>query len=168
MKTIYLNRHAKSSWNHPYASDFERGLNKRGKLNAEFMAKRFAIEVKHVQVISSPAVRALSTARQFALAMGIPEKEIIQNESIYGAGTSDMLRLIQELDDDWNEVILFGHNPTFTDLAYVLDHSFQDHMVTCARVKIECDVDSWKHISKDIGSVIYHDYPRKYPEMENL
>jgi phosphohistidine phosphatase len=168
MKTIYLNRHAKSSWSRPYSSDFERGLNKRGKINAEFMAKRFAIEVPYVTLISSPAVRALNTAKQFALALGIPEKDIIQNESIYGAGTSDMLRLIQELDDARNQVMLFGHNPTFTDLAYVLDHSFQDHMVTCARVKIECNVDSWSHVSSDIGTVIYHDYPRKYAEMENL
>lgn len=168
MKTIYLNRHAKSSWNRPYTSDFERGLNKRGKLNAKFMAERFALEVKHVQIISSPAVRALSTAKQFALAMGALEKDILQTDSIYGAGTDDMLKLIQDLDDTCSEVILFGHNPTFTDLAYELDHSFQDHLVTCARVKIECEVDSWTHVSSDIGSVIYHDYPRKYPEMENL
>ncbi len=168
MKTIYLNRHAKSSWNHPYSSDFERGLNKRGKVNAEYMSKRFALETRDVIIVSSPAARALSTARYFAKAMGIKDQEIIQVALIYGAGAREMLELIQSFDDSWNSVILFGHNPTFSELASLLDNSFQDHMVTCARVKISCDVDSWKHVIPDIGHVDYHDYPRKHPEMKDL
>lgn len=168
MKTIYLNRHAKSSWSRPYTSDFERGLNKRGKINAEYMANRFADEIEDVKIVSSPAVRALTTARFFARSLGISDHDIKQVDLIYGASAREMLKLIQSFDDSWNSVILFGHNPTFTELATLLDHSFRDHMVTCARVKVVCDIDSWEHIIPDIGQVQYHDYPRKYPEMKDL
>lgn len=168
MKILYLNRHAKSSWNRPYSSDFERGLNKRGNINAAFMAERFARQVDAVQLVSSPAVRAISTARYFARALGILEQDIDQREIIYGAGVREMMALVQGLDDAHEAVMLFGHNPTFSDLAHHLDQGFHDHMVTCARVKIEFEVDAWQHIAADSGTVIYHDYPRKYPEMENL
>ncbi len=168
MKTLYLNRHAKSSWNRPYTTDFERGLNKRGDINAKFMSERFAKESASIPIVSSPAARALATATYFAEAMGVSEHEIVKDPVIYGASSTEMLRLIQGLTDEWDAVILFGHNPTFSELAYLLDHSFADHMVTCSRVKISCDVASWAHIIPDIGVVDYHDYPRKYPEMENL
>ncbi|NND94752.1 MAG: hypothetical protein HKN45_07775 [Flavobacteriales bacterium] len=168
MKTIYLNRHAKSSWNRPYTSDFERGLNKRGNTNAEYMSKRFALETKDVVIVSSPAVRALRTAIYFAEALDIENQNIKQVDLIYGASAREMLRLIQSFDDSWESVILFGHNPTFSELANLLDHSFNDHMVTCARVKIACEVKSWTHIIPDIGHVEYHDYPRLYAEMKDL
>jgi phosphohistidine phosphatase len=132
------------------------------------MAARFAKESAAIPIVSSPATRALATAKHFAKAMGVSKDEIVKDPIIYGASANDMLRLIQNLSDNWDAVILFGHNPTFSELAYLLDHSFTDHLVTCARVKISCDVPSWAHINPNIGLVDYHDYPRKYPEMENL
>ena len=34
MKTVYLVRHAKSSWDNAFTSDFDRPLNQRGRNNA--------------------------------------------------------------------------------------------------------------------------------------
>ncbi len=168
MKALFLNRHAKSSWKNSELSDFERPLNKRGKTNAEFMAKRFANECEVDKYITSPAVRAKRTARQFLKAAGGIDSDLFINERIYGAAVRDMIQIIDSLDDNWNSVILFGHNPTFSALANYLDNDFQEHLVTCARVKMEFDVDSWSEVSANTGRTIYLDFPKRYSEMKNL
>jgi len=168
MKVLHINRHAKSSWKNADLSDFERPLNKRGKLNAAFMSVKFVQENKVDFVISSPAVRAKTTALCFATALGIDEENIQFEKGIYGAGIAEMIKLINNISNDNDSVIVFGHNPTLSELACQLDHSFNSHLVTCARVKIEFDVDDWSLVGKDSGRVVEHDYPRKYPEMEGL
>ena len=132
------------------------------------MADKFAREEDVDLIISSPAVRARSTAKYFAEALNIPKERVILDERIYGASVRDMLSIINGIDDMFDSVILFGHNPTFSSLASYLDHNFRDYMVTCARVKIEFDAGLWEQISEDTGQAIYHDYPRKYPEMADL
>ncbi|MEM7163431.1 MAG: histidine phosphatase family protein [Bacteroidota bacterium] len=168
MKTLFINRHAKSSWKDYSLKDFDRPLNKRGKLNAAFMAEMFASEYSIDLIISSPAKRARKTAEYFATAQGISTESIQFNEIIYGASISEMMTLLQDIPSSINKVMIFGHNPTFNDLAEYLDHNFMDHLVTCARVQIEFDIDNWKLLSKNLGRTIAHHYPRMYPEMENL
>ena len=46
MKTIYLIRHAKSSWKEPLKTDFERDLNSRGKNDAPIIGKKLNQELK--------------------------------------------------------------------------------------------------------------------------
>ncbi|NNK81264.1 MAG: hypothetical protein HKO93_07185, partial [Flavobacteriales bacterium] len=94
--------------------------------------------------------------------------EIVENKSIYSAGIREMLNIINSIPPEVEKAMLFGHNPTFTDLAHHLDHNFHSHLVTCARVRIDFDVDSWDMIGLDSGTVVSHHYPRMYPEMENL
>lgn len=166
MKTLYINRHAKSSWKELNVRDFDRKLNKRGKINAKFMAERFAEESRVDMIISSPAVRALRTAENFAKALGI--EDIRKEPVIYGAGIREMVLLINSISNEYDSALIFGHNPTFTDLAHHLDHNFSDHLVTCARVKLEFDLDDWEMIGSDSGIAVSHHYPRMYPEMENL
>jgi len=148
--------------------DFDRPLNKRGKLNAAFMSEKFASEYQVDLIISSPAERAKNTALYFATALGIDEHKIQFEKAIYGAGVSEIQDILNGLSSDINSIIIFGHNPTFSELAYHFDHSFNSHIVTCARVKIEFDLEDWSLIGKNLGRVKEHDYPRIYPEMENL
>lgn len=166
MKTLFINRHAKSSWKNRSLRDFDRPLNKRGKINAPFMAERFAKEEKIDLIISSPAERAKQTAFAFQKACELPVEQFHFNENIYGAGVSEMLDIVNGISDEHGSVMLFGHNPTFSELAWFFDHNFNDHMVTCARVKVEFDVDSWSFVAKNSGRIVDHDYPRKYAEME--
>lgn len=168
MKTLFINRHAKSSWKYHGMPDFDRPLNKRGKINAKFMAKRFASEEEIDLIISSPAERAKLTAIEFQNACSIPVDRFIFNEDIYGASVSAMVKITNAISDDHSSIMLFGHNPTFTELASFFDHNFNDHIVTCARVKVEFELDSWKMVGENLGRVIDHDFPRKYVEMENL
>lgn len=166
MKTLFLNRHAKSSWNHPGLSDHDRPLNDRGMLNAPLMAARFADTESVDLIVSSSANRALTTAQSFAKSLG--HEEIKIEKSIYGAGVHEMIELIVNLPSSLGSVILFGHNPTFSILAQYLDHGFSDHMVTCSLVKIEFEIDSWEMVSQDSGRLVYHHYPRMYDEMKDL
>jgi len=66
MKTLLLIRHAKSGWNDPSLSDFDRTLTERGKSDAKMMAKR--VKEKSIEIdlfVSSPAKRAKKTAKIF-------------------------------------------------------------------------------------------------------
>jgi len=168
MKTIHLNRHAKSSWKDAGLRDHDRPLNKRGRINAPFMAERFAESHPVDAIISSSATRALETAIAFSKAMGWKKDRVIIEPAIYGAGIREMMDLILSLDTSWESVIFFGHNPTFSSLANHLDHSFNDYLVTCARASLTFDVDEWSSVFRDSGQVIEHIYPRQFPEMENL
>ena len=95
MKTLYINRHAKSSWNEDGISDFDRPLNKRGMRDAPFMAKVFAEKSNGVDLIlSSPANRAITTANFFSEALGFAPSEVKTDEGIYLASTQDLLRII--------------------------------------------------------------------------
>ena len=149
-------------------SDFDRPLNTRGKINARFMSEKFANEESVDLIISSPAKRAISTAEYYAKALDTDVTEIRQEKLIYESIISELLELVNTLDDSLESVILFGHNPTFSSFASYLDDSFYTDLVTCARVKICFDVDSWSEISADLGTVEHHIYPRMYPEMADL
>jgi len=148
--------------------DYDRPLNKRGEINAEFMADKFKSENVRPLIVTSGALRALTTAQYFAKALGYALEELVITDEIYGADVREMMKLITSLPDSYDSVILFGHNPTFSELANHLDISFQDHMVTCSRVCMQIEVDKWAHVSSNSGSVLYHYYPRMYSEMENL
>ena len=81
MKNLFLTRHAKSSWDDPGLTDINRPLNKRGKKAAPFMAKLIMDKGDKLGLlISSPANRALSTAKAFGKAMGLVENDIIINQ----------------------------------------------------------------------------------------
>lgn len=145
MKTLYLVRHAKSSWDDPSLHDSDRPLNKRGKRDAPFMAKLFADRgLRPDALVSSPAVRAFTTARHFAKALGLQKEDIVQKNGIYEATSGELLRIVQELRDEWDTVLLFGHNPTFTLFANQFAGRHIDNIPTCGVVKISGPVDSWR------------------------
>ena len=121
MKTLYLIRHAKSSWKLSNLSDFDRPLKKRGISDAPLMGSVLKQKgVKPDLMVSSPANRAISTAKLVAKELGYPQMEIEQNKGIYHAYITDLLKIVQSIDDKHNTVCLFGHNPGFTDLANFL------------------------------------------------
>lgn len=163
MKTLYLIRHAKSSWSEPVLSDFERPLNHRGKHDAPFMGKLLK-EQKVVadKIISSPAVRAYTTARIIASEINYPVEKIETDKNIYEASASEILNIIQEVPDSVNTLMLFGHNPGFTMLNNYLSGRQVDNIPTCGIAKIEFDVDSWKEVNINKGRLAAFEFPKKY------
>ncbi len=163
MKQLYLVRHAKSSWKDPVLTDMDRPLNKRGKRDAPFMGERLnKYDVQLDLIISSPAKRALSTAKIIAKEIGCPKKKIVANESVYMAGVPSLLNTIQGIDDSHSRVMFFGHNPGLTELAVYLSNYHVDNIPTCGIFCTDFDVDSWKEVSKGTGSFAFFDYPKKH------
>lgn len=145
MRTLFLIRHAKSSWDNPGLRDFNRPLNDRGLHDAPEMAQMLAKKgIRPDLLVSSPAKRALSTALFFAKALGVEEEAVVQEQSLYEAAPADVLRIINRLPDDARTVMLFGHNPTLTDVANRFAEDFIDNIPTCGIVQIESDAGSWK------------------------
>jgi len=161
MKILYLIRHAKSSWKHPELDDFDRPLNKRGERDAPDMGQRLADkEISPDLMLSSPANRAITTCKTIAKALDYPEEAIETNEKIYLASTSELLETVQQVDDTWNTVFLFGHNPGFTDFANRLTNEYLDNIPTCGVFVIQFDVDSWAKMGFGKGNKVFFDFPK--------
>ena len=98
-----------------------RGLGDVYKRQAPMMAKVFKALNEPVElIISSPANRAQTTASFFAKELNIPTDQIHFNASIYEASVGSLMRIVQALPDHAEHVMLFGHNPGFSELAYYL------------------------------------------------
>jgi phosphohistidine phosphatase len=163
MKTLYLTRHAKSSWDNPDLRDFERPLNNRGKRDAPFMGKLMKEKYRIPDLmISSPAVRAFVTAKTFAEEFDYPVDNIQTSQEIYDEGPTGILALINKIDKKYDTAMLFGHNPALTSLCNYLSNSNIDNIPTCAVVAIEFDYESWEYITHGSGRVKFFEYPKMY------
>lgn len=160
-KTLYLVRHAKSSWDDPSLADRDRPLNERGLSSAPDMGRRLAAQGhKPDLVISSPARRALSTAKKLAKEMGYRESKVITDEHLYFSGTRSMVDLLEKLDDKHKKVMIVGHNPAMTSLLNILCDSEVENMPTCAVAMIEFDMESWSELTMTDGELMDYEYPK--------
>ncbi len=162
MKKLYLMRHAKSDWNGYYVSDFERTLNKRGSKDAPMMGEVLQKLISPDLIVSSPATRAKLTAEAVALKLEYPPEEILFVEDIYEASASEILRVVNGLPDNKNEVLLVGHNPGLTDLINYLNSVRLDNLPTAGVVGFSFDVDAWKSVEIGTGTFLFFEYPKKY------
>ncbi|WP_143309421.1 SixA phosphatase family protein [Chitinophaga vietnamensis] len=163
MKTLLLIRHAKSSWNDPDMDDFDRPLNKRGKMNAPEMANRLIVRGMVPElIISSPAKRTRTTAKIMAGEWKYPKQAILLEEELYLCYASTFLKVITKIDDDFNAVAIFAHNPGITDFANYLTEEIRiDNVPTSGIFAIEADTPSWKDFDRAKKHFLFFDYPRK-------
>lgn len=161
-KHLTLIRHAKSSWDDSGLQDFERPLNGRGLKNAPMMGKRLAAAgYTFDTIISSPAVRAITTAKLIAAEIGFDENSILQIHSLYAAGLGTLVDVVREIDNRFQDAILVGHNPGFTQLCRYLSQTRILNMPTCCIARIEFDAQSWETAAIQKGHLANFDYPRK-------
>jgi phosphohistidine phosphatase len=163
MKTLYVVRHAKSSWDDLNSADFERGLNERGKRDAPRIGKR--LKDKGIQpdvMVSSPAKRALSTAKRLAEILKYPKEKIKTESKLYHANDDSILSVVQNIKDKHDIVLLFGHNPGLTDFVNAIaDVEINiDNVPTCGVVAFSLQVDSWKNVNWKSGKFLFFDYPK--------
>jgi phosphohistidine phosphatase len=145
MKTIILVRHAKSSHNFAISSDFERPLNDRGENDAKEMGKKlFKKSILIDQFVSSPAIRAKSTAEIFVKEYDRKLKEILFMPTLYHSGAENFMEVISGLDDKYDHVALFSHNPGITDFASTLTSTPVPHMPTCSVFAVTASINNWK------------------------
>lgn len=163
MKTIFLIRHAKSSWDNPSLRDFDRPLNKRGFRDAPFMAQFLSKKTPAPdKLVSSPAKRAFTTATYFAEAYGLTSDNIHQEIGFYEAYSQELLFIIQRLQPEWNTVFLFGHNPGFTNLANQFATDFIANIPTCGIAEISGPIEDWKDFQKGKVKLKNFYYPKQF------
>lgn len=163
MKTIVIVRHAKSSWDVPSLDDHQRPLANRGLRDAPLMGARLAEWGPPVdRVISSSAVRALTTAELVTEEMGLPWDEIQVEDDLYHATEYEMLDLIREQDDYLDGLMLFGHNPGMTYLVNDLSDLDLDNLPTCGVVVLQFEVESWLEIGDVLASSAKVDFPKNH------
>jgi phosphohistidine phosphatase len=169
MKYLMLIRHAKSNWDDPGLPDHDRPLNERGLRAAPIMGRFLSRTYLGVDgtpavlppidfVVSSTAVRALSTAKLIMEAMAIHPSLLELDDRAYLAEPRTLLQIVQELDPDLRHVIVVGHNPGISEFASrILSRGEVDEMPTCATALIEIPVDSWSeagwHTARLVGFV---------------
>jgi phosphohistidine phosphatase len=165
MKTLYVVRHAKSSWDDPDLSDFERPLNARGKRDAPRMGKR--LKEKDLTpdcVISSPARRAHSTAKRICAVLAFDKNKIKTERKLYHASEETILSIVQGIKSSFDTVLIFGHNPGLTDFVNeILNEEsgiFIDNIPTCGVVALTFNVDNWSNVDWKKGKMIFYDYPK--------
>lgn len=150
MKTLVLIRHAKSDWGYEFLKDIDRPLNERGYRDAYHLSKWYAQHFPAPSlIISSPAIRAISTALIFARTLAYNETNILIQHGIYDATTDDFLHNIHQLPQNVDIAMFFGHNPTITHLSNLLNDSmFFDNIPTCGIVKLNFDTHDWKKLGQ--------------------
>jgi phosphohistidine phosphatase len=161
MKTLYIVRHAKSSWDDPDQDDFERPLNERGRKDAPRMGKRLNERgIAPDLIISSPAARALETAELMANVLEYSEKNIQKDRSLYHAGSESLLKTVQQVDNKNEIVMLFGHNPGLTEFANDLLGENISNIPTAGVLACQMKTDSWKGASMGGAKLLFFDYPK--------
>lgn len=161
MKTLYLVRHAKSSWKYDGLQDMDRPLKGRGVRDAystsEWLAEQ-GCEPDHL--VSSPATRALHTAMIFSKNLEFAINEIRIDDNIYHAGSKDLMHILRRLDDKYESVMVFGHNPTITDFVNkCIDHRI-DNIPTTGVACLRFDADRWQDLDKK-ADLVFFDYPKR-------
>ncbi len=161
-KRLLLVRHAKSDWDDPALADFERPLNNRGHKIAPQMATRLLKkDLQPHLLVSSPALRAISTANYFADVFGMLHSDILQKKEIYEATSSALQKLVNNFDNQFDYIMLIGHNPGLTDLCVKLANAHVYNIPTCGMAMIEFAFEDWNLVSSGTGRLVFFDYPKK-------
>ena len=164
MKTLTLVRHGKSSWKDTSLSDRDRPLNKRGERDAPEMGRRIvAAGIRPSLIVSSPAVRAWTTAKIIADQIGYPREFLQRDSALYLASVNGILDVIVAQDAGFNNVMLVGHNPGFTDFANYLVPGLTNNIPTAGVVCVELDTDDWSLYDKPDANLVLYDFPKNRP-----
>lgn len=144
-------RHAKSSWENPDLKDFDRPLAKRGLKDAPEMGKYLRkIKYKPALVISSPAQRAKETTQLSMEAAKLDKEQIVWNEDLYFGSVRDYVASIQSASDEYERIMLVGHNPLMENTTGILtgaERKTAVRMPTAAIVCLESFAETWETIA---------------------
>lgn len=147
MKTLYIIRHGKSAWDVAGTSDHDRILLPKGvKRTMKVAAFLKGRNIKPDQIVSSSANRAYETAAIVAGHLGFPMNDIVKESSFFDAEESTILDFLYGVDNSVNSLMIFGHNPTFTNLANLFLGDIIEWMPTTAVVSINFDTSKWEDI----------------------
>lgn len=159
--TLWLVRHAKSSWKHVDLDDRDRPLNKRGTRDAAAMARRLAQRpIRPQRIITSPALRARRTAEAMTAALGLEPEALVVDAAIYDASVEGVLALVRALDPALERVMLVGHHPGMSDLVNLLAGASLAKLPTCAVAELALDGVAWSEAGEACAAPVGVEAPK--------
>lgn len=160
MKLLFLVRHAKSSWEEPTLDDHDRPLSERGRRNGPEMVHRLnAWQTGPQLILTSPALRAVTTAEYFAAGLhSHPRLEVCPE--LYAESAKEVLAVIQAVPPQIEYLMVVGHNPAINELVDQLGLHVEN-VPTCGVVVFGLEVDSWQAVCHKQVGAIYFDYPKR-------
>lgn len=160
LKVLHIVRHAKSSWDYEGTADIDRTLKAKGIRTAYEVSRKMKLtNMVPEKIFSSPADRALHTAVIFARIFEFPLAGIEITNVLYESSPDKIMDLIREIDDSVKSVMIFGHNPDFTDMVNRLIKSPVDNIPTGGAVTLKFSATSWG----DIGRTNLEKYVLNFP-----
>ncbi|MBW6483774.1 MAG: histidine phosphatase family protein [Vicingaceae bacterium] len=161
MKSIYLIRHAKSSWNSFSLNDFDRPLNDRGKKDAPFIGKKLKeLNFNPDEIRSSPSKRTTKTIKLICKEVTFDFNNVVFKQGLFHPSLNTLKNELNSLSDSIDSVAFVSHNYGISDFANYLTDNAIGTMPTCGVVKINFDIDSWQEIIEGLGTLEYYVYPK--------
>ncbi len=161
MKTLYIVRHAKSSWEYSSVEDIDRPLKERGINDAYLIAKVLEKKVKCPDVfVSSCANRALHTGMIFSYTFNYPLANLKISKSLYSFSDGYLIKTVMALDDGFESAIIFSHDHGINTFVNKFGSKPISHVPTCGVIGIKFDTKHWKNIKK--GKTFLQEFPKHY------
>ena len=160
MKNLIIVRHCKSSWKDPSLSDFDRPLNKRGNIDGELMSNYLREKEKKIdKLILSTSIRTRLTSKYFI--EKIHFNSISYLDELYHASYSEIIKIISKIENNFNNIMVIGHNPGLTELKnqYTIMNIY--NLPTTGVVKVEFKEDKWSKITENKGKIVYKKFPKE-------
>ncbi|MCK5637279.1 MAG: histidine phosphatase family protein [Flavobacteriaceae bacterium] len=159
MKTLYIVRHAKSSWEYNGIKDIDRPLKQRGINDAYLISDVLQKKIETPSVfVSSCANRALHTAMIFSYTFNYPLANIKISKSLYNFSDGYLIKTIKALDDGFDSAIIFSHDHGISDFVNSFGNKQIGHVPTCGVIGIEFKTKHWKDIKN--GKTLFTEFPK--------
>lgn len=161
MKTVYIVRHAKSSWEYEGVKDIDRPLKKRGINDSYLISHVLSKKIKTPNIfVSSCANRALHTAMIFSYTFNYPLANLKISKSLYSFSDGYLIKSVKALDDGFSSAIIFSHDHGINTFVNKFGDKFIGHVPTCGVIGIKFDIKHWKDLKK--GKTILTEFPRDH------
>ena len=160
MKNLIIVRHCKSSWKDPRLSDFDRPLNKRGNIDGELMSNYLREKEKKIdKLILSTSIRTRLTSKYFI--EKIHFNSISYLDELYHASYSEIIKIISKIENNFNNIMVIGHNPGLTELINHFTDMRIYNIPTTGIIKVEFKEAKWSKITENKGKIVYKKFPKE-------
>jgi phosphohistidine phosphatase len=161
MKTLYIVRHAKSSWEYDSIEDIDRPLKKRGIKDAHLISKFLSKKIEKPDVfITSSANRALHTAVIFFVKINFSKANIKIKRQLYSFSDGYLVKTVHALDDGFSSAVIFSHDHGINTFVNKFGSKPLAHVPTCGVIALQFHEKHWKNIKK--GETILVEFPKNY------
>lgn len=166
MLRLILVRHAKSAWDDPGLSDFDRPLAPRGTSGALWIGETLT---KHGwlpdRIVCSTARRTRETLELALtrLPANSPRPDVVWSDGVYDRRDHDYLGLIAEQGGEARVLMLVGHNSAAEETALTVGAGGEaiGSFATAGIAVIDCEISGWAEIVPRCGRLLHYLRPPK-------